>query len=85
MVLALAFAAGVSVRVHVDLAAEYRLDAGGVAGVVELDAAEHDAVVCYRDGVHPHLLRRGCERGAFVGPVEKAVFRMYVKMYEWFI
>ena len=58
VVLALSLAAGMSVRVHVDLAAEYRLNSGLVALIVKFHAAEHDSVVCQRDGVHPHVARR---------------------------
>ena len=49
-------AVGVALRVDVELAADDRLDAGLLAGLVEVDGPEHVAVV--GDGQRPHARRQ---------------------------
>ena len=52
------------------------------AFLIELDRAEHVAMVGHRDRFHPRRLGVLDQRPDFVGAVEEAVLRMDVKMDE---
>jgi len=70
-------------RRDIYFAAYDRLYAGFLRGEVELDGAEHIAVVGYRQGVH---LVVGSRLQQFVypaGSVQKAVLRVQMKMDEF--
>ncbi len=55
---------------------------GGLGLLVELDRAEHVAVIGHRDRFHPRGLGVVDQRPDFVGAVEETVLRMNVKMDE---
>ena len=69
VVLVLSLAAGMTVGVHVDLTAKYRLHTCIIALIIKFHAAEHHTVVRQRDGIHPHAARRRREVGTLIGPV----------------
>jgi len=52
------------------------------AGLIELNCAEHVAVVCYCAGRHFHPPGQVCKMGYQAGAVKKAVLRVDVKMNE---
>ena len=63
-------------RRHVDLAAENGLHARGHGGAVELDRAEHVAVVGHRHGGHPRRLHPRDQPLDLVGPIEQRILRV---------
>ncbi len=67
---------------HVDLAADDRLYAELLAGIVEVDRAVKVAVVGDGGGGHAEVHRLGAEVLQADGPVEQAVFGMAVQMDE---
>ena len=75
-------AIGALARREINLASDDRLDARGFSLLIELDRAEHVAMVGHRDRFHPRRLGVFDERPDFVGAVEEAVLRMDVKMDE---
>ena len=75
-------AIGALARREVHFASDDRLDARGFRLLIELDRAEHVAVVGHRDRFHPRRLGVFDERADFVSAVEEAVLRVDVKMDE---
>ena len=69
-------------RGHIHLTAQHRPDPGRIARTVKFDHAVHGAVVGDRRAVHAQLLHPGHIFFDFVGPIQKAVFRMGMKMCE---
>ena len=65
---------------EIRLASDDRLDPGGDGLLVELDRAEHVAMVGDRQRLHPGGLRMLDQRGELVGSVKQAVLRMDVQM-----
>ena len=66
----------------VDLAADDRLDAGGHRLLVELDGAEHVAVVGDRQGRHAAFLGALDQVADLDGAVEEAVLAVQMEMDE---
>src|SRR5258708_34504544 len=75
-------AIGALARREVHLASDDRLDARGFRLLIELDRAEHVAMVGHRDRFHPRRLGVFDQRPDFVRAVEEAVLRVDVKMDE---
>ena len=75
-------AIGALARREIHLASDDRLDADRFRLLIELDRAEHVAMVGHRDRFHPRRLGVLDQRPDFVGAVEKAVLRVDVKMDE---
>src|SRR5262249_14575823 len=67
-------------RRDVELAAEDRLDAGLLRGVVEIDRAEEVAVIRERDGRELQLLGLVDQLLELGGAIEQAVLRMHVQV-----
>ncbi len=67
---------------HVELDAHDRLYACVLAGIVELDRAEHVAVIREGEGAHPQCLGPGDHAAHRGGPVEEGKIRMVVEMDE---
>ena len=74
---------GSSFGVDVEFASGDRLDAGFLAGIVEVNHAEHVAVVGYGKGLHSELLCLGNVSGNGSRTVEERVVGVVVKMYEF--
>ena len=71
-------------RRDVDLAADDRLDPGFLAGLIEVDRAVHDAVVCKPDRRHPELGRTRHHGGNAAGAVEQRILGVVVEVDESF-
>ena len=67
---------------HIDLTADDRLDACLFCGLIELDTAVHDAVVCDGNGALTTLLDAVHKLVDTAGTVQQAVFGMDVEMNE---
>jgi hypothetical protein len=70
---------------NIDLAADDGLDAGGLAGIEELDSAEEVAVIGHGDGGHILLGADFHELGDFASPVKHGVIGVAVEVDEGFI
>src|SRR5208283_1110441 len=75
-------AIGPLARREIHLASDDRLDADRFRLLIELDRAEHVAMVGHRDRFHPRRLGVLDQRPDFVGAVEETVLRVDVKMDE---
>ena len=69
-------------RRDIDLAADDRLYARGLAGTVEIDSTVHYAVIGDRDGVLPQLLYTLRQLFDAAGAVEQGILAMHMKMNE---
>ena len=67
-------------RRDIDLAADDRLDPGGLRGLVEINDAVHHAVIRQGDGLLPKLLDTGHHVLDAARAVKQAVFRVDVQM-----
>ncbi len=76
------FAVGALGRGDVGFIADDRIEAGGLAFLVELDGAEEIAVIRQGDGGHALLFDMGDEFGNAAGSVEQAVMAVAVEMHE---
>ena len=65
---------------HIHLTADDGLDPGGLGGLVEIDAAIHDAVVGNGHRRLAQLLHPVHQGVNAAGAVQEAVFRMHVQM-----
>jgi len=68
---------------HVDLAADDRMDAGGLGRFIELDHAVHNAVVGDRQSLHAQFLGPGHQLVDLAGAVQKAVAGMGMQMHKF--
>ena len=68
---------------RIDLTADHRPDPLLPALPVEIDDAEHDAVIRDRKGIHAQFLRPGHQIPDPGSAVQQTVFGMYVKMGKW--
>ena len=67
---------------HIHLAADDRLDPGGLSGLVEINTAVHNAVVGDGHRRLAQLLHPLHQTVNPAGAVQEAVFRMHVQMYK---
>ena len=67
---------------HIDLAPDNRLDPGGLGGLVEINAAVHNAVVRQGNGALAQLLYPVHHAVNAAGSIQKAVFTMDMQMYK---
>ena len=69
-------------RRDIDLAADNRLYARSLAGMVEIDSTVHYAVIGDRDSVLPQLLYTLRQLFDAAGAVEQGILAMHMKMNE---
>ena len=67
---------------HIDLAPDDGVNALRFTGSVKIDGAVHHAVIRDGAGSLPHLLDALRQVADAAGAVQKAVFRMYMQVYE---
>ena len=67
---------------HIDLASDDGVNALRLAGSVKINGAVHHAVIRDGAGSLPHLLDALRQVADAAGAVQKAVFRMYMQVYE---
>ena len=67
---------------QVGLHAQNGLDLGALTRLIEIDDAEHHAVISDRQRIHPQSGGVLCQRLGLAQPIEQGIFSMGVQMHE---